>query len=320
MLAYLVRRVAQAVPTILLTTVLIFLILHLVPGDPAAVLAGSDAPPEVIEALRRDMGLDRPLPLQYAIWLSRVVRGDLGVSYVSKFPVWTLILRRLPATIELAVAGLTVGVVLGLSGGIVAAIRRGGILDLLISSANALFLSVPNFWIGITFILAFALALNWLPPSGRVPAFENPLVAIKFLTLPAFTLGMHIAAILARFSRTAVLEVLNQPFIRTARAKGLRERAVILRHAFRNALLPVLTILGLQAGYLLGGAVVVESVFAWPGLGRLIVESIGNRDYTTVQGTLLVFVGMFVLVNMLTDLAYGWADPRIRVGRRSAER
>ena len=316
MAAFVLRRLAQAVPTIFLTTVLIFLFLHLVPGDPAAVLAGSDAPPDVVEALRREMGLDRSLPVQYLFWLSRVLRGDLGVSYVSKFPVWTLILRRLPATLELTVAGLAVGVILGMPAGILAAIRRGRLLDFLVTSSSALFLSVPNFWIGITFILAFALALNWLPPSGRVPLVENPLTAIKFLILPALTLGMHIAAIFARFSRTALLEVLNEPFIRTARAKGLREWVVIVRHAFRNALLPVLTILGLQAGYLLGGAVVVESVFAWPGLGRMIVESIGNRDYTAVQGVLLVFVGMFVLVNLLTDLAYGWADPRIRVGRR----
>ncbi len=316
MTGYLLRRLAQAVPTVFLTTVLIFLILHLVPGDPAAVLAGSDAPPEVVEALRKEMGLDRPLPVQYAIWLGRVARGDLGVSYVSKVPVWTLILRRLPATLELTVAGLLVGLAIGLPAGIVAAVCRGRLPDLIVSSGNALFLSVPNFWIGITFILAFALALNWLPPSGRVPFVESPLTALKFLVLPAFTLGMHIAAILARFSRTALLEVLSEPFIRTARAKGLTEWAVILRHGFANALLPVLTILGLQAGYLLGGAVVVESVFAWPGLGRLIVESIGNRDYTAVQGTLLVFVAMFMVVNLLTDLAYGWADPRIRLGRR----
>jgi peptide/nickel transport system permease protein len=316
MAAYILRRLAQAVPTVLLTTVLIFLILHLVPGDPAAVLAGSDAPPEVVEALRKEMGLDRSLPVQYVLWLSRILRGDLGVSYVSKFPVWTLILRRLPATVELTVAGLAVGVILGVPAGILAAVHRGRPLDLLVTSANALFLSVPNFWIGITLILAFALALNWFPPSGRVPFVENPLLAIKFLILPAFTLSLQISAIFSRFSRTALLEVLNEPFIRTARAKGLREWVVIVRHAFRNALLPVLTILGLQAGYLLGGAVVVESVFAWPGLGRLIVESIGNRDYTAVQGVLLVFVGMFVLVNLLTDLAYGWADPRVRVGRR----
>ncbi len=317
MTGYVLRRLAQAGPTILLTSVLIFLILHLVPGDPAAVLAGSDAPPDVVEALRKEMGLDRSLPVQYFLWLSRVLRGDLGVSYVSKFPVWTLILRRLPATLELTAAGLAVGVMLGIPAGILAAVRRGRLLDVLVTSGNAVFLSVPNFWIGITFILAFALALNWLPPSGRVPFVESPLTALKFLILPSLTLGMHIAAIFARFSRTALLEVLNEPFIRTARAKGLREWAVIVRHAFRNALLPVLTILGLQAGYLLGGAVVVESVFAWPGLGRLIVESIGNRDYTAVQGVLLVFVGMFVLVNLLTDLAYGWADPRIRVGRRT---
>ena len=316
MTGYVLRRLAQAVPTVLLTSVLIFLILHLVPGDPAAVLAGSDAPPEVVEALRKDMGLDRSLPVQYFLWLSRVVRGDLGVSYVSKFPVWTLILRRLPATLELTVAGLVLGMSIGLSAGILAAIRRGRWTDLLVSSGSALFLSIPNFWIGITLILAFAVALHWLPPSGRVPFLESPLTALRFLLLPAFTLGMHIAAIFARFSRTALLEVLSEPFIRTARAKGLTEWAVILRHGFGNALLPVLTILGLQAGYLLGGAVVVESVFAWPGLGRLIVESIGNRDYTAVQGTLLVFVAMFVLVNLVTDLAYGWADPRIRLGRR----
>jgi peptide/nickel transport system permease protein len=316
MTGYVLRRLGQAVPTVLLTTVLIFLILHLVPGDPAAVLAGSDAPPEVVEALRKEMGLDRSLPVQYVIWLGRVARGDLGVSYVSKFPVWTLILRRLPATLELTIAGLLVGIALGLPAGIVAAMCRGRLPDLFVTSSNALFLSIPNFWIGITFILAFALALNWLPPSGRVPFVESPLTALRFLLLPAFTLGMHIAAILARFSRTALLEVMNEPFIRTARAKGLTEWVVILRHGFANALLPVLTILGLQAGYLLGGAVVVESVFAWPGLGRLIVESIGNRDYTAVQGTLLVFVAMFMLVNLLTDLAYGWADPRIRLGRR----
>jgi peptide/nickel transport system permease protein len=316
MTGYVLRRLVQAVPTVLLTTVLIFLILHLVPGDPAAVLAGSDAPPEVVEALRKEMGLDRPLPVQYVLWLGRVARGDLGVSYVSKFPVWTLILRRLPATLELTVAGLLVGIAIGLPAGIAAAMCRGRLPDLFVTSGNALFLSVPNFWIGITFILAFALVLNWLPPSGRVPFAESPLTALRFLMLPAFTLGMHIAAILARFSRTALLEVLNEPFIRTARAKGLTEWVVILRHGLANALLPVLTILGLQAGYLLGGAVVVESVFAWPGLGRLIVESIGNRDYTAVQGTLLVFVAMFMLVNLVTDLAYGWADPRIRLGRR----
>jgi len=316
MTGYILQRLAQAVPTVLLTTVLIFLILHLVPGDPAAVLAGSDATPDVVEALRKEMGLDRSLPVQYGLWFSRVLRGDLGVSYVSKFPVWTLIIGRFPATLELTVAGLAVGMILGVPAGILAAIRRGRLLDFLVSSGNALFLSVPNFWIGIIFILAFALALKWFPPSGRVPFIENPLLAIKFLILPAVTLGMHIAAIFARFTRTALLEVLSEPFIRTARAKGLREWAVIVRHAFRNALLPVLTILGLQAGYLLGGAVVVESVFAWPGLGRMIVEGIGNRDYTSVQGVLLVFVGMFTLVNLLTDLAYGWADPRIRLGGR----
>ena len=311
MAAFVLRRLAQAVPTVFLTTVLIFLFLHLVPGDPAAVLAGSDAPPEVVEALRKEMGLDRSLPVQYAIWIGRVARGDLGVSYVSKFPVWTLILRRLPATLELTIGALLVGMAIGLPAGIVAAMYRGGMPDLLVSSGNAVFLSVPNFWIGITFILAFALALNWLPPSGRVPVVENPLMALKFLLLPAFTLGMHIAAIVARFSRTALLEVLNEQFIRTARAKGLAEWVVILRHGFANALLPVLTIVGLQAGYLLGGAVVVESVFAWPGLGRLIVRAIFARDHILLQGAILVFSLAFVVVNLLVDLSYAAIDPRV---------
>src|SRR5574341_1192146 len=188
MAGYVLRRLAQAVPTVLLTSVLIFLVLHLVPGDPAAVLAGSDAPPEVVEALRHEMGLDRSLPVQYVLWLGRVLRGDLGISYVSKFPAWTLILRRLPATLELTVGGLTVGMILGMPAGLLAAVRRGRLPDLLVTSGSALFLSVPNFWIGITLILAFALALNWLPPSGRVPFVEHPLTAIKFLILPSLTL------------------------------------------------------------------------------------------------------------------------------------
>jgi peptide/nickel transport system permease protein len=313
-LRYALRRVVQAVPTLLVTTVAIFLLLHLVPGDPAATLAGADAPPDVVAALRADMGLDRPLPVQYVRWLTRVLRGDLGVSYVSRYAVRDLIAARLPATLELAAAGLLVGALVGVPTGVLAAVRRGRAADYVITSLNALLLSLPNFWAGIALILVFALGLALLPPSGRIPVATDPGRALLFLLLPAVTLGLHITAIFSRFTRTALLEVLGEPYVRTAEAKGLGRAAVVLRHAFRNALIPVITVFGLQAGYLLGGAVVVESVFAWPGLGRLIVESIGNRDYTTVQGALLVFVGAFFLVNLVTDLAYAWIDPRVRLG------
>jgi peptide/nickel transport system permease protein len=313
-LRFVLHRLAQAVPTLFLTTVGIFLLLHLVPGDPAATLAGADAPPDVVAALRGELGLDRPLPVQYLRWLGKVVRGDLGVSYVSKYPVRDLIAARLPATLELAAAGLLVGLLAGVPTGVLAAVRRGGPVDYAITGLNALLLSVPNFWAGIAFVLVFALGLAVLPPSGRIPLTAEPARALAFLVLPAVTLGLHITAIFSRFTRTALLEVLGEPFVRTAEAKGLGRAAVVFRHAFRNALIPVVTVFGLQAGYLLGGAVVVESVFAWPGLGRLIVESAGNRDYTTVQGALLVFVGVFFLVNLLTDLAYAWIDPRVRLG------
>jgi peptide/nickel transport system permease protein len=313
-LGYLARRLLQAIPTLLLVTAGIFLLLHLVPGDPAAVLAGSDAPPDVVAALRHEMGLDRPLPVQYALWLGRVLRGDLGVSYVNRFPVVQLIAMRLPATLELAAAGLLVGLVLGIPSGVAAALGRGRPVDFVVTATNALLMSVPNFWAGIAFILVFALGLSLLPPSGRVPLATDPVRALSFLLLPAVTLGLHIAAIFSRFTRAALLEVLGEPYIRTGHAKGLGRGAVIFRHAFRNALIPIVTVFGLQAGYLLGGAVVVESVFAWPGLGRLIVESVGNRDYTTVQGALLTFVAAFFLVNLVTDLTYAWIDPRVRLG------
>jgi peptide/nickel transport system permease protein len=274
----------------------------------------------VVAALRAEMGLDRPLPVQYALWLGKVLRADLGVSYVSKYPVRDLIAARLPATLELAAAGLLVGVVVGVPTGVLAAVRRGRLADYLVTSGNAVLMSVPNFWAGIALVMVFALGWSLLPPSGRVPVVTDPGRALPFLLLPGVTLGLHIVAVFSRFTRTALLEVLGEPYIRTAHAKGLGQAAVVLRHGFRNALIPVVTVFGLQAGYLLGGAVVVESVFAWPGLGRLIVEAIGNRDYTTVQGALLVFVAAFFLVNLATDVAYAWIDPRIRLGAAGRRR
>lgn len=315
MFVYAVRRLLQALPVLLLTTVMVFSILHLIPGDPAAALAGGEAPPEQVAALRKAMNLDEPLVLQYVKWLGRMVRGDLGKSFVSGMQVRDLILARIPATMELAGAGMLVGLLLGVPSGIVAAVRRRGTFDVIVTAINSLLLSVPNFWSGLAFIMLFALALGWLPPSGRVSVLDDPATGIKFLILPALTLGLHIAAVLSRFTKAALLEALHEDYVRTARAKGLVERVVILRHALRTALVPVITIMGLQVGHLLGGSVVVESVFAWPGMGRLIVDSLGNRDYTAVQGSLLVFVTVFILINLTVDLTYAWIDPRIRLER-----
>lgn len=318
MLAYAIRRLVQAVPVLLLSTVAVFLLLHLVPGDPALILAGSDASDEVIAAVRQDMGLDQPLPVQYGKWLARVVSGDFGRSYTSRLPVSELIAQRIPATLELAFAAMLLVLLIGLPTGVLSAVKQRSPVDWLVSSFNGLAIAIPSFWFGILAILLFALVLGWLPPGGRVNRMEDPVRALKSLLLPAFTLALHPAASLSRLVRASMLEVLHQDYVRTAHAKGLSQRVVIGRHALRNALVPVLTVLGLQFGRLLGGAVVVESVFAWPGLGRLILDAIGNRDYAVVQAALLLLVLIFIGVNLLTDLMYGVFNPRIRFGEGKA--
>ncbi len=317
MLAFIVQRIAQAVPVVLLSTVAVFLLMRLIPGDPAQILAGPDATPEVIAAIRQDMGLDRPLPVQYFFWLSRVARGDLGNSILSKLPISTLIMQRVPATLELAFAALVLTVVIALPTGIVAAVRNGSAVDWLISGVNGLAIAVPGFWLGILGIILFALVLGWLPPGGRGDFSRDPVQALKFLILPAFTLSMVTSASLSRLVKSSMLEVMYEDYVRTAQAKGLSNASVVVRHALRNALVPVVTVLGLQFGRLLGGAVIIESVFAWPGVGRMILDAIGNRDYLVVQAALLLLVIMYILVNLVTDIAYGFLDPRIRVGGRA---
>lgn len=317
MLAYVLRRLLQAVPVVLLSSVVIFLLLHLVPGDPAQAIAGPDATPEVLAAIRHDLALDRPLPVQYLRWIAHVGRGDFGRSYANKRPVRDLIAQRLPATLQLAAAALLLTVLIALPTGILAAVRQRGIAAWLVSSANALAIAIPNFWFGILAILLFSLKFGWLPPGGRADFGDDPLLALKFLALPALTLALHPAASLSRIVKASMMDVLSQDYVRTARAKGLSSRAVLLRHALRNALAPVMTILGLLVGRLIGGAVIVESVFAWPGMGRLIVQAINSRDYVVVQGALLLLVLLFIIVNLVTDLACAALDPRIRLtGRR----
>lgn len=318
MLTFILQRLAQAVPVVLLSTVAVFLLMRMIPGDPALVLAGPDATPESLAAIRKDMGLDAPLPVQYGLWLGRVVRGDLGNSILSKLPISRLIGQRLPATLELAVAALFLTLVIAIPTGIFAAIKPGTFVDWMISGLNGIAIAVPGFWLGILCIILFALVLGWLPPGGRGDFSREPLTALKFLILPAFTLSLASSASVSRLVKSSMLEVLYEDYIRTAQAKGLARYTVVMRHALRNALVPVITVLGLQFGRLLGGAVITESVFAWPGLGRMIVDAIGNRDYLVVQAALLWLVVLYITVNLLTDIAYGFLDPRIRVGGRAA--
>lgn len=318
MVAFIIRRVLESLPVVFLATVIIFLGLRLLPGDPAQVLAGQDATPQTIAAIRAANGLDQPLPVQYVIWLNNVVHGNLGVSFFTKTPVGQLLQQRIPATLELGIAAMVLSVLLGVPTGLLAAVQSRRMPDWLVSAFNGLAVAVPGFWLGILAILLFSLVLGWLPPGGRGDFFRDPVGELKFLLLPAVTLALPFAAGLSRLVKGSMLEVLGDDYIRTARAKGVGEDGVVWHHALRNALVPVATILGLQFGRLLGGAVITESVFSWPGVGRLIRDSIGNRDYAVVQACLLLLVIVFVAINLLTDITYGVLDPRIRLsGGRS---
>lgn len=312
MWVYSLWRLVQAALLLFLASVLVFLLLRLIPGDPAITIAGPNARPEQLEAVREDLGLTKPLPVQYGIWLGNVLRGDLGTSFVSRHPVRELIQNRMTATAELALAAIVLAVVAAFPVGILTAVRRGSWLARALSGGTALMMAVPTFWLGLLLLLCFGLWLDWLPMSGYVSLFDSPLEAVKHLLLPAVTLAAALAAVLARMLGTALLEVLDNEYVRTARAKGLAEGQVLRRHALRNALIPVVTLLGLQLGSLLGGAVITEAIFQWPGLGQLILQGINNRDYAVVQGTMLFLVAVFVLVNLLVDLSYGLIDPRIR--------
>jgi peptide/nickel transport system permease protein len=311
-LGYVLVRLVQLLPVLLLASIAVWLMIYLIPGDPALALLGSDATPEQLARARVLMGLDRPLPVQYALWLRRVLQGDLGVSYLNGLPVSTMLAQRIPVTLQLTVAALAVALLIAAPLGIVSAVRPRSWIARAVTGYNALAMAVPTFWLGILLVLCFGLWLRWLPPSGFVPLWQEPARAVRFLVLPAFTLGAYVSAVLARFTRAALLETLFQDYVRTARAKGLAERPVIGVHALRNALIPVVTVVGLQFGAFMGGAVITEAIFDYPGLGRMLLQAILTRDYTVVQGTILFVVLAFVVINLLTDLAYALLDPRIR--------
>ncbi len=300
------------IPVLLIVSIAVFAIIHLIPGDPAELMAGSNATAEQVAALRQQYGLDQSLWSQYFIWLGHIMSGNLGHSLINGFPVNTLILQRVPATVELALVSAMIGVLIAFPLGIISAIRAGSIIDFVATLFSALSFAVPGFWLAILLILLFSLQFRLLPPSGRPDFGEQPLEHLKALLMPALTLGVAMAAKLTRYLRSSMLDVLDQDYTRTARSKGLREQVVVVRHVLRNALIPVITVFGLQIGDLLSGAIIVESIFAWPGVGRLTIQSIGWRDYTVLQASVMFIVLTFLVVNLLTDLAYGFIDPRIR--------
>ena len=304
------------IPVLFLVSIVVFSIIHLIPGNPAEILAGPNATEEQLAALKANMGLDQPLYRQYVIWLTNVLSGDLGVSYINKYPVSKLIAQRIPATLELALAATIIGVLIAFPLGILAALRPGSIFDFITTTLSALSFAVPGFFLLILLILLFSLEWGLLPPSGRPDFFEDPVLHMKSLILPALTLGIGVAAKLMRYLRSSLLEVLDQDYVRTARSKGLRSSLVVTRHTVPNALIPVVTILGLQLGDLLSGAIIVETIYAWPGIGRLTIQAIEWRDYSILQANVLFIVVAFLLVNLLADLTYGWLDPRIRFDNR----
>jgi len=308
---YILRRLLATIWVLLGVTLGAFLIMQLTPGDPARVILGQDATPEAIRTLRSQLGLDRPLPVQYITFLGNIATGDLGMSYQSKRPVLSELRSSFPNTIELALASIFIATVIGMGLGVLSALKRGTISDTAATSLTLIGISIPNFWLGVMLMLGFSYHLGWFPASGRGGPLYS-LAGLRSVTLPALTLATGSAAVIARITRTSLLEVFDLDYIRTARAKGLQEPNIIRRHALANALIPVVTIIGLQFGFLLGGAVVTERIFAWPGLGRVIVNAISNRDLPLVQGALLLVAGVFVLLNLLTDLLYGFLDPRIR--------
>ncbi|GAB4569164.1 MAG: ABC transporter permease [Anaerolineae bacterium] len=301
---YFIQRLIAAIVTLIGISLIVFILIRLLPGDPARVIAGLLATEEDVQEIRIWMGLDKPLPTQYAMFFSRLVRGDLGISARTKEPVLREIGARLPATIKLAVISMLIAGIIGVVGGVLAAYHRNSIFDLLVSVSMLFGVSMPVYWLGLMLIVVFAVKLHWLPAAGSEKWSSY--------ILPSFTLASFSMALVARMTRSSMLEVLGQDYVRTARAKGLREAVVLARHALRNALIPVVTVIGLQFGALLGGAVLTETVFGWPGMGQLLVDSIFARDYPMVQGIVLVFSFMLITVNLIVDILYAYIDPRIR--------
>jgi peptide/nickel transport system permease protein len=315
MTAYILRRLALLVPVLLIVGVVVFALVHLTPGDPAAVILGDRATPEDIARLRTQLGLNDPLPVQFAHWFGNVLRLDFGESIFLGEPVTQALRDRAEPTALLTLYAFCFEVLIGVPAGVLAAVRHNSVVDRALTVLAISGSAIPTFFLGILLILIFAVRLRWLPSGGYVPLAENPAEHVKGMILPAFALGFSAAGLLARLVRSAMLDVLREDYVRTALAKGLPERLMIVRHALRNALIPALTVIGISVGALLGGAVVTETVFTIPGMGRLVVQSIARRDYPVIQGAVIAIAMTYVLVNLIVDVLYVYIDPRVRLGR-----
>lgn len=311
MTRYILQRIVQLVPVLLVVSTLVFVIFHVIPGDAAEVRLGNYADTETINALRKSLGLDRPLYVQYADWLGKALRGDLGRSSINQQPVASLVLEKFPATLELAVLGLFLSLAISVPIAVIAALRRGSWVDHIGRVLAMVGYCMPRYWLAILLILALAVRVRWFPPAGFTPFTADPLANLRYAALPTLSLAATLAAVQMRFLRSSLLDVVAQDYVRTAYAKGLRQRAVVVRHALKNALIPFVTVVGLQFANLLGGLVVVEQIFSWPGVGWLMIQSITQRDYAVVQGAVMLMAIGFVVVNLLVDILYAYLDPRI---------
>jgi peptide/nickel transport system permease protein len=312
MLIFLGKRLLQLIPTLFFVSVIIFSLQQLLPGDPALAMAGEERDPEVLEQIRRQYRLDQPVYVQYVYWISGVLTGNLGESMRLKEPVATLIAQKFPVTLQLALMAIVISLAIGVTAGVISAVKKNTWIDYAVNVVALGGISTPNFWLGIMLIFLFAVNLGWLPASGYVSPFENFWLSMQTTILPAFVLGNSFAAVLMRHTRSAMLQAMTSDYVRTARAKGLAERVVVLKHAMRNAMTPVITLGALELGTLLSGAVLTEQVFSIPGFGKLIVDSVFNRDYAVVQGVTLITATMYILLNLLADIAYVLVNPRLR--------
>lgn len=319
MFEFLARRVLISIVTLFVISLVVFTGVRMIPGDPARVMAGTDADEAGLDEIREKYGLKDPVPVQYLRWVGLALGGDLGESIRTRESVAWTVAKKLPITIQLASFAILIAVAIAIPAGVLAAVRRNTVWDLLASGVSLCGVSVPNFWLGIMLILLLSVRLGWLPASGFVPFWEDPAGNLKRMIMPAFVLGTALAAVLMRQTRNSMIEVLSADYVRTARAKGLAGRAVVFRHAIRNGLIPVVTVLGLQMGALMGGAVVTEQIFVVPGFGRLIVEAVFTRDYPLVQGVVLITASAYVLINLLVDVSYSVLNPRIRIRGAAGE-
>ncbi len=312
MYQYILRRMIQMVFVIILFSVIVFTVLRLIPGDPATAQLGLEAGDQAYNELRSEMGLDQPIFIQYLSWARKVLQGDFGISWSSEKSAVSLIKKRLPASIWLTLSAMTIALIISIPAGIISGIKPNSWIAQIVTFFSLIGIALPSFWLGLMLILTFSVFNRWLPPSGYVSPFIDPIMGFKYLILPSLTLGIEIAAPLTRFIRSGMLDVMNSEYIRTARAKGLTEFLVISRHALRNAMLSVVTILGVFIGYLLGGSIITESVFNYPGVGTLLLQAIQQRDYGVIQGIILFISLIFMFINLMVDISYAILDPRIR--------